>query len=232
MKNEQKVPISKQVSSAIKDSIIKGEYKIGDKLPAEKKLCELLGVSRSSLREALKELQAQGFVELKAGRGAFVYDNKPHDYQSLKHWFIESAPTLEEYNQVRSSIEPNVSYFASLNGTEKEKEKLVKIHLAFVAAESEKNVAKLASLDELFHSCIFQMSHNSVFIQLNEFLSIGLRQYRVKSIAFKENSLNTVKEHGAICMAIVQGNSEEAKNFMIDHLKVSDSELQSYTKER
>jgi GntR family transcriptional repressor for pyruvate dehydrogenase complex len=229
MNNEQKIPITKQVSSAIKDSIIKGEYKIGQKLPAEKKLCELLGVSRSSIREALMELQAQGFIELKAGRGAFVYDNKPHDYQSLKHWFIESAPTLEEYNQVRISIEPNVAYYASINSSEIEKEKLMKIHLSFVSAESEGNVAKLAKLDELFHSCIFEMSHNSVFIQMNEFLSMGLKQYRIKSIAFKENSLNTVKEHGAICMAIVQGNSEDARKYMIDHLNVSDLEIHSYT---
>ncbi|MBK5200557.1 MAG: FadR family transcriptional regulator [Spirochaetaceae bacterium] len=230
MKNEPKIPIAKQVSSSIKDSIIKGEYKIGEKLPAETKLSELLGVSRSSIREALMELQAQGFVELKAGRGAFVYDNKPHDYQSLKQWFIESAPTLEEYNQVRRSIEPNVAFYASINGTVKEKEELMKIHLSFVSAESEANVAKLAKLDEEFHSCIFKMSHNSVFIQMNQFLNIGLKQYRVKSIAFKENSLNTVKEHGAICMAIVQGNSEEAQKYMINHLNVSDSEIHSYTK--
>ncbi len=229
MKDGQKIPISKQVSSAIKDSIIKGEYKIGEKLPAEKKLCELFGVSRSSVREALMELQAQGFLEIKSGRGAFVNDNKSYNNQSLRNWFIEAAPTLEEYNQVRLSIEPNVAYYASINSTEKEKEKLMKIHFSFIAAEKEGNVAKLAKLDELFHACIFKMSHNSVFIQINEFLTMGLKEYRIKSISFKENSLNTVKEHGSICMAIIQGNSDDAKKYMINHLKVSDSEIHSYT---
>ncbi len=231
MKQIKRIPVTKQISDSIKDSIIKGQFKVGEKLPAEKNLCDLLGVSRSSLREAMKELQAQGYIELRVGRGAFVSDDKPHDYESLKQWFRKAAPTLEEYTQVRVTLEPQIAYLAALNGTLEEKEKLSKIHESFVEAEKEKNTSKLASIDEEFHTQIFDMAKNSVFYQINEFLNVGLRPYRIRSIAFKADSQNTIEEHYSICEAINNGDGEMAKVAMERHLNKSKSEIQDITKE-
>lgn len=225
MKPINRIPVTTQIAESIKDSIIKGQFKIGEKLPAEQKLCDILGVSRSSIREAMKELQAQGFVELKSGRGAFVRDNQPHDYESLRNWFIESAPSLEEFNQVRQSIEPSVVALAAKNATKKEIQELKDLHEKFIFANIENNTSKLANLDEQFHTQIIKMAHNSIFTQINKLVVVGLRKYRIKAIALKENSSNTIKEHERIYNAIEQRNIEESKSAMIDHLQMSKTEM-------
>lgn len=225
MKPINRIPVTTQIAESIKDSIIKGQFKIGEKLPAEQKLCDILGVSRSSIREAMKELQAQGFVELKSGRGAFVRDNQPHDYESLRNWFIESAPSLEEFNQVRQSIEPSVVALATKNATKKEIQELKDLHEKFIFANIENNTSKLANLDEQFHTQIIKMAHNSIFTQINKLVVVGLRKYRIKAIALKENSSNTIKEHERIYNAIEQRNIEESKSAMIDHLQMSKAEM-------
>ncbi|MGH4038219.1 MAG: FadR/GntR family transcriptional regulator [Sphaerochaeta sp.] len=226
MKQIKRIPVTKQISDSIKDSIIEGKFAIGEKLPTEQKLCDVLGVSRSSLREALKELQAQGFIELKVGKGAFVSDNEPHDYESLRQWFKEAAPTLEEYTQVRVVIEPQIASEAAYRGTPEEKQQLLNIHESFVKAEKIGNTSQMANIDEKFHTYIFKMAKNSVFKQINEFLNVGLRPYRIRSIALKTTSKNTVEEHYKICLAINNGNGKEAKIAMENHLKKSKSEIQ------
>ena len=71
MKEIQRMSITDSVVATIKDMILSGEYKENEKLPAEMSLCQSLKVSRTSVREALRVLQALGFVEMRPGKGAF-----------------------------------------------------------------------------------------------------------------------------------------------------------------
>ena len=75
MKEIQRISITDAVVDNIKEMIEAEEYKVGEKLPAEAKLCEMFKVSRTSVREALRVLQALGYVENKPGKGAFVAAN-------------------------------------------------------------------------------------------------------------------------------------------------------------
>ena len=71
------------------------------------------------------------------------------------------------------------------------------------------------------------MSKNSVFQQINELINISLRSYRIRSIAYKQTSSNTVNEHFSIVEAINQSDGKLAKKAMRDHLKVSKSEIET-----
>lgn len=70
MKN--KTPVADEVAGRIKEILFSGELSHGQKLPGENKIAERLGVGRSSVREALKQLAAAGYVELVPNRGAFA----------------------------------------------------------------------------------------------------------------------------------------------------------------
>jgi len=72
----KRIPVTAQIAESIREAIVKGHFQIGDKLPPELKLCEMLKVSRPSIREAMQLLQAEGYVELLPGRGAFVRESK------------------------------------------------------------------------------------------------------------------------------------------------------------
>ncbi len=221
MKPIQRVSVTQQVVSAIKDSIIDGQYKVGEKLPPEMKLCEILKVSRSAIREAMQALQVAGYVELISGRGAFVRDNQPHDYNTVRNWFIEEAPTLEDYAEVREAIEPLAVKMAIQRGSKEELSKLFHIHEDFIQAEKDKNISLMAKLDEQFHSQIIVMSHNNLLQKINTLLTEELKKYRVMSISAKEQSNNTIREHELICDSIQNRNVQLAIAAMLKHLNMT-----------
>ena len=219
MKPIMRISVTSQIVDSIKESIENGQFPVGKKLPAELELCKLMYVSRSSVREALYQLQAQGYVELIAGKGAFVRSKKPNDnYEAIRQWFISSAPNLEDFIEVRLAIDPLAASLASIKGTEKEIRQLADIHEQFVKANTTNDVPRLVSLDEQFHSQILKMSHNVLLKQISELLLKELKQYRTMSITAKKNSDNTVAEHGAVLQAIASRNKEKAQKAMIRHL--------------
>jgi len=221
MKKVKRISVTKQVVDSIKESIISGHFSVGEKLPAELKLCELLNVSRSSVREAMQALQVEGYVELIAGRGAFVRDNQSHDHETVRKWFIESAPTLEDYTEVREAIEPLAIRMAIQRGTDEELEELMNIHNAFIKAEAANNVTLMASLDEQFHSQIVTMAHNTLLSKINSLLTADLKKYRVMSISAKDHSENTIREHGLICESIKRRDPRLATSAMLKHLDMT-----------
>jgi GntR family transcriptional repressor for pyruvate dehydrogenase complex len=221
MKTIQRVSVITQIAESIRDSIVNGQFHIGDKLPSEAKLCEVLTVSRSSLREALRQLQAEGYVELRAGRGAFVRDNQRHDYDTVRRWFIAATPNLEDFTEVREAVEPLAVRMAIKRGTEHEFRILEKIHEDFIAANKERNVSALANLDEKFHTQIVTMAHNSLLSRINDLLNSELKEYRVRSISVKKTSDNTVREHRRILMCIKKRDTKAASSAMLFHLDMS-----------
>lgn len=225
MKSIKRVSVTKQVVESIKESIISGQFTVGEKLPAEVKLCELLSVSRSSIREAMQALQVEGYVELIPGRGAFVRDNQSHDYNTVKNWFIESVPTLEDYTEVREAIEPLAVRMAIQRSSDEEIRTLLDIHQEFIDAEKENNVSLMANLDEKFHTQIIVMAHNALLGKINSLLASELKKYRVMSISVKEHSDNTIREHGMICESIKKRDARMATSAMLKHLEMTLSDM-------
>ena len=219
MKTITRIPVTAQIVDAIKEAVKEGQFPVGKKLPAELTLCKMMNVSRSSVREALYQLQAQGYVELKSGKGAFVKSGSPdNNREAIRQWFISSAPNLEECMEVRFAIAPLAASLAAEKGTDKEVEELSYIHAQFIEANKEQSIPRLVSLDEQFHTQILEMTHNKLLKQISELLLKELKQYRMMSITAKKNSDNTVAEHFAVLQAIRRKNKDEAQKAMILHL--------------
>ncbi len=198
---------------------MKGTYPIGTKLPAEIQLCKMLSVSRSTVREAMRSLQAEGYVELISGKGAFVRDNQSHDYDAIRSWFIESAPTLKDTTDVREALETVQVRMAVSRATDEEVAQLEMIHQNFIAQNAQANVAALAALDEEFHTQICRMSHNPLLLKINELLAMELKRYRLMSISVKTSSENTIREHELIITALKERDTQKkAAAYMLAHL--------------
>ena len=225
MKEIKRVSVTTQVVDSIRESIINGQFAIHEKLPSELKLCELLNVSRSTVREAMRSLQAEGYIEQIAGRGSFVRDNQSHDYDTIRNWFIESAPNLRDSTEVREAFEPLQARMAIQRGTKEELEELKRIHLAFIEANKENNVSLLATLDEQFHTQICIMAHNALLEKINMLSIMELRKYRLLSISVKKSSENTVIEHGLILKAIEEKDTNRVTTAMLAHLGSSMADI-------
>ena len=105
MKEIQRMSITDSVVATIKDMILSGEYKENEKLPAEMSLCQSLKVSRTSVREALRVLQALGFVEMRPGKGAFVADYKQKEETPNNMNFNMDGARFHDFMEVRMAIE-------------------------------------------------------------------------------------------------------------------------------
>lgn len=219
MKQIIRVPVTQQVVESIKESILNGQFPVGNRLPAEAKLCDMLHVSRSSVREAMRVLQAEGYVRLEAGKGATVADNQSHDYDTVRKWFQESAPKLEDYAEVREVLEPLCVKLAIEKSDHNEKfSDIEKIHQDFIDADKEHNVSLMAKCDEQFHSQIALRSHNSVLEKMNTLLSTELWKYRLMSISAQANGIKTISEHQAIYDAMRKHDVDAAQKAMLKHI--------------
>ena len=218
MKEIKRISVTTQVIDSIRDSIIKGTYPIGSKLPAEVQLCSLLAVSRSTIREAMRSLQAEGYVELISGKGAFVKSNLSHDYNTIRSWFIEAAPTLKDTTDVREALETLQVRMAVARASNEELQELEAIHCSFIEKNKESNVSALAALDEQFHTQICKMSHNPLLLKINELMAMELKRYRHMSISVKTSSENTIREHELIISALRERDQHKAAAYLLAHL--------------
>jgi GntR family transcriptional regulator, transcriptional repressor for pyruvate dehydrogenase complex len=112
--------VSEEVAAQLKQSILVGEFRAGDKLPAERELVEEFRVSRTAVREALRVLENTGFVATRqgAGGGAFVTDlNFEYLGNAFLDLFLTEKISIPELHQVRLLVEPEVSLLAAKNVT-------------------------------------------------------------------------------------------------------------------
>jgi GntR family transcriptional repressor for pyruvate dehydrogenase complex len=103
-----------EIADQIKELIAKGTFQVGDRLPAERELAVLLGVSRPSLREGLIALDVQGNVEIRGGSGVYVC---PQPEPRAPKATPELGESPRELMQARSAIESAVMILACARGT-------------------------------------------------------------------------------------------------------------------
>ena len=118
--------ISEEVLSQLKESILLGKFKSGEKLPSERELTEEFQVSRGVIREAIRILEITGFVTLRQGPtgGAFVTDlSFDHVGNAFLDLFLSNKVSIPELANVRLFVEPEVARLAALNATEEDRKR-------------------------------------------------------------------------------------------------------------
>lgn len=214
------------VVEQLKERIISGEYKSGDQLPTEGALCELFGVSRITVREALKKLNMMGLVEIKQGKGTFVKTvdlglfMKPLfqliDFEEIN---VEAIYTAREY------IEGGTAYLAASVRTEFELTVLRNILQGIRQCIADQDIVKLYEYDRAFHTEVAKASHNQILLAILQ----PLEEIDTACVKRFDKYLTTLencyKEHYDIYKAIEQQNPEAARQAMIDHSRNSKTVL-------
>lgn len=119
--------ISEEVFQQLKEAILSGEFKAGEKLPSERELAEQFQVSRVAIREAIRTLENAGFVTIRQGAtgGAFVTDLTFEQLASAcLDLFLANKISIHQLHQVRILIEPEVARLATLNADEESRRRL------------------------------------------------------------------------------------------------------------
>lgn len=221
MKSIDRISVTDQVVKEIKGEILKGTYPEGTKLPSEKELCSILNVGRSTVREALRVLQAMGFVEIKQGRGAFVLNVQEESREGMRAWFSAHELELLDFMHVRQSIETLAVRLTVERASNSEIEGIERIMDMFEKALAEEDEIKLAAADEAFHTAIAEASHNNLLIMISKEFASAFKAYRLRSFAVRENARNALSPHLEILDALKSRDAERGTKAMTMHLEIS-----------
>lgn len=208
--------VSTIVTEFILDNIREGNYCIGDKLPSERELMELLGVGRSSVRESLSTLVDMNIIEKRMGIGVFVKQTQVH---TLVDRNVISALLDEKVSKdlldFRLMIEVEACAKAARIATEEDllkMEKAIRMHREVII----QNEFTLES-DLLFHQSIVEAVGNNVLKNVYESISDLLISIR-KDLLKSEDKEKSLRYHEKIYNAIKSKDSEEARRLMREHL--------------
>jgi GntR family transcriptional repressor for pyruvate dehydrogenase complex len=162
---DNKIPqggISEYVLNQLIETIQSGKYKVGNKLPTEAEICEIMGVSRPSVREALSALRLAGFIETKKGDGTYIKAlsvNLGQDKETFDH-----GTNIFELLEARRIIEPAVGQLALEVMSEKFEEKIRLALDGMHKAAKEKDFITFHSANKAFHLALVEATHNSSLI--------------------------------------------------------------------
>ncbi len=220
--------ISEEIVSQIKHLITTGDLKPGDRIPSERELAQMLGVSRPSVREAIMVLDAMGLLAARQGGGTYVRSLTAGALNDPLSTMVEENPAmLHALVEVRMGLETWSAYLAAKRATPVEVERMREL-LATMKAQATRGGWD-AEVDSQFHYAITAATHNTLQMHvLNTIHSLFHKTIQVALTEFyrKEGMVELLLEqHRAIYQAIAAGQPEQARQAMQDHLSLVEDKM-------
>jgi len=209
----------------IRGKLITGEYKCGDMLGSQDELARKMGVSRASLREALKRLELMGLVESRQGFGTYIKKIKPSDFMNpLSSFIVIDKQSALELLEARLHIEGSLAALAASHATRADLQILEDILTSMRNLSAAQEIEKFVQQDVQFHYAIAKASNNSILIKIVEILRDLLRQLISKVFQnYPENLLETIDQtnefHQNIYESIKRRNPVAARRHMENHIR-------------
>ncbi|BCR02958.1 GntR family transcriptional regulator [Desulfuromonas versatilis] len=226
--------ISEEIVEQIKEHISQGQLKPGERIPSERELATLLGVSRPSVREAIMVLEAMGLVESRQGGGTFVRSLTEESLAAPLTSMVEKNPRLlHSLAEVRMGLESWSAFLAASRATEDEIRNMGELfqEMSRQAASGGWD----AEVDAQFHYAITTATHNTLQLHVlntihglfHATIQVALMEFYRKA-GFVELLLN---QHRAIYEAIARRDPEGARQAMMAHLRLVEEKMLQILKE-
>jgi GntR family transcriptional repressor for pyruvate dehydrogenase complex len=213
--------ISERIARQIKDTILNGAMKSGDRLPPERELVERFQASRISIREALKNLEASGLLTIKPGSGVFVSEvNSRPMSESLASILRIKRVSMNELSEARMILEPNIAKLACARAAPEDFQKLEE-NIAGALAVIKSNVsARVKNIE--FHSLLAESTRNSVLTLTLKTLLDVLQEMSSEIVDDSPENVKiasqTVGHHKKILEALKARDPEKVFTLMRKHI--------------
>lgn len=183
----------------------------GDRLPGERELCELLGVSRASVREALRSLQTRGVVGVRHGKGVFVAS--PAEGERAMQRFARLREVgMEELFAMREVLEVPAAGWAATAASDEQLQELVvtfdRLEQAVLAGSSP---AELQTMDAQLHLQIAEFASNRFLAMTQTALQEMLARSMETTLAIAGRPARSVREHADIIEALLARDAHRAR---------------------
>jgi GntR family transcriptional regulator, transcriptional repressor for pyruvate dehydrogenase complex len=215
------VPAYKAISELIEQRIVSGEIKPGVQLPTEQDLAQQFGVNRSTVREAIRQLEQEGLVERQGSKRLQVtmpgvYDTAPRAARSL----LLHQVTFEELWQVAVVLEPQAARLAALAATSADRAELqhslnqLEDHVSTAGS-----IQAHTELDIAFHALVARISGNRALMLAREPINLLYRPSLIRlQQELPQMERRNLQAHQRIVRAIAAGNADLAGEWMRKHL--------------
>ncbi len=215
MKAIQKKTLHEEIANNLREMIMSGELREGDKIK-ENELCELMDISKTPLREALRVLSAEGLIRLIPNRGSYV-----------------TTPTFKEIKEmfdVMSVLEGVCARTAAEKMSNIDYEKLKKIHLQLEENFRLKNQKNYIRNNNKYHSFVQELAGNKTLNQIVNGLRQKILLYRYKSLNLSGRFEQSIQEHRDLLEAFRKRDAEKAELLMKSHMKKQSEALEKLAK--
>ncbi len=207
--------LSDRIADEILSYIQTTPVKIGSKIPTEEKLCEMFKVSRSTVREAVKDLSSKGILKVKRGDGTYVMATRVKEYDPLNLQAVKDKLKLAlDLVEVRLMLEPEIAALAAKNADEKDKNDILR--LCRIVEERIEKDESYVEFDIAFHAAIAKASRNTVIKELIPIIDTAVMMF--VNVTHKKLRTETITTHRMVANAILNKDIEGAKGAMHMHL--------------
>lgn len=232
--------VSDRVLQSLRHLIETQQMKVGDRLPAERKLCEQLGVSRSSLREAIQQLTSQGMLVSKVGAGTYLQQlpsswSQNQIVQPLSELIDEDPAYRFDVQEARIILEGGTAWHAALRATPEDIQHIRDCYDQITHFQSLGDDEQAARADANFHLAIAEASHNLVLIQVMRGVfdllqfNVALGRRKVYSEAHRFDQLH--EQHLQVIDAIERRDPEAARKAVCGHIEFVVQQVRSIDEE-
>ncbi len=209
--NDRTTSIAEAVFNTIEQEILDGKLKNGEIL-TELKLCEILSVSRTPVREALKRLKQEGMI-VESGKGAIVVGITPKD--------------IDDIYAVRIRLEGLAASMCCENATDdiiNDLRETVELQEFYITRGNYEN---LRNLDSEFHRKIYEHCGSKVLSNILTDLHRKVERFRLTSLQNQKRASDAIAEHLCILEAIAAKDAELAEKLSTEHVKKAYSHLKN-----
>lgn len=217
--------VSSLAEEQLRRQIVRGVWQPGQRLPAERRLAEDLHVSRASVREAIRGLEAMGMVDVRHGQGVFVRPPGVAPQHSFDGWGTRHQYAIGELLSFRLLIEPEVAALSAQHANTAFASQLASILDDMSMAADREDVGALVRLDTAFHDAIAVHAGNRLYVDLLAHVGQLLDESRRISLAVPGRPRRVISAHAAIAMAIASGDGRESADAMRGHLMLFSQDM-------
>ena len=211
--------LNEQIADVIQEMITTQQIQVGERLPPERELSQLLNVNRSTIREAIGLLQERGLVQMKAGSGTYVIHMPPDTVgQAIKRYFVSRNCSQRDLMAVRLVLEPEIAALAASKATPEELANLTDALGQMEASWPSKDFETYSSADVDFHFSLAVASHNDLFVGIASGISALMRIWIGTTFRLAKHE-DSFRVHREIYQAVVDRDPERARESMRTHLE-------------
>ena len=216
-----------QIVQQIEESIVKGDLKPGDQLPAERDLAQRFGVSRTAVREAVKALREKGLVEAYSGKGTFITDGTTQAVRQSLDLMVKIGQSdgANHLAEVRAILEPEIAALAAVRIQEPELATMREAVSIMDRAGQDPEAYIEADLD--FHLALAEAAANPLILSLLDSIVGLLRDQRLRIFRVPGGPERGQIHHKRILAAVEHHDPGKARDAMRAHLLQVSEDIQA-----